>query len=516
MEGKKNVMNKPKFLSSRRFKHGTMASVITIVVIAVVVLVNVVAGLLLEMFPSSVDLTDNNRFQLGDESIEYIQSLEDDITITVCMNESEFANSDSSGYYYQANQIIKQYAQYSSHITVQYVDLVENPSFSANYSDYSLSEGDIIVESANRIRVVDPSELVVAEYDSSYTSYEYYSDAEQVMTSAISYVAANELTNCAIITGHSESTPAGLTEILEDNNYQITEVELATTTLDDSYDLVVICAPMVDYTDSELEQLDSFLSNDGAFGKTLLYIASFQQVSADEDTGVVSSVTPNLDAYLAEWGIEVSLDGMLYETDSSNIYAFQSSYGGAYPFIGYDIVDTDRTADLRDSSLPVLGLYARPVNQLFESSSNITTTALIQSHSTSTLIPYQYDSGTSEYTSYMESHVGTYNVAVLAQKTRYEGVTPYNSNVLVLADTSMLQQTLVESASYNNNQYIVNLINELTGQSGGINISAVSFSTETFTASNAAALTTFIVFMIVIPVAALGGGFAFWLARRRK
>ena len=72
MEGKKNAMNKPKFLSSRRFKHGTMATVITIVVVAVVVLVNVVAGLLLGLFPSSLDLTDNNRFQLGEESIEYV------------------------------------------------------------------------------------------------------------------------------------------------------------------------------------------------------------------------------------------------------------------------------------------------------------------------------------------------------------------------------------------------------------------------------------------------------------
>lgn len=515
MEGKKNAMNKPKFLSSRRFKHGTMATVITIVVVAVVVLVNVVAGLLLGLFPSSLDLTENNRFQLGEESIQYVQGLDEDITITVCMNESEFANTDSTGYYYQANQIIKQYAQYSGHITVQYVDLMEDPSFSANYPDYSLSEGDIIVESDQRLRVVDSSELVVAEYNDDYSSYEYFSDAEQVMTSAISYVAANELTNCAVITGHSESTSAGLTEMLNDNNYQMTDVDLASSTLDDSYDLVVICAPMVDYTDAELEQIDAFLTNGGNFGKTLLYIASFQQVGADETTGVVSSATPNLDAYLAEWGIEVSLDGMLYETDSSNIYPFQSG-AGAYPFIGFDIVDEDRTAALRDSSLPVLGLYARPVNLLFEAQDNITTTALIQSHDTATLIPYNYSQGDAEYTDYMNNHVGTYNVAALAQKTRYDGLTPYSSNVLVLGDTSLLQQAVTQDARYNNNQYMVNLVNELTGQSGGINISAVSFTSETFTASNAAAVTTLVIFMILIPVAALGGGFAFWLVRRRK
>ncbi len=499
-------MNKPNFLTSRRFKHGALATVITIVVVAAVVLVNVIVGLLLGLFPSSVDLTDNNRFQLGEESIQYVQGLDEDITITVCMNENEFATTDSSGYYYQANEIIKQYAQYSSHITVRYVDLMEDPGFSANYADYSLSEADIIVESAQRIRVVDPSELVVAEYNDDYTSYEYFSDAEQVMTSAISYVAANELTNCAVITGHSETESAGLTTILDDNNYQMTSVDLASTDLDSSYDLVVICAPMVDYTDAELEKIDAFLTNGGEFGKTLLYVANFQQVSVDETTGAVSSITPNLDAYLAEWGIEVSLDGMMYETDNTN--AYNNNY-----VMGMNIVDEEHTAELRDATLPFIGMYARPVNPLFESQDNITTSVLVESTSTTTLVPY---SEAEDAAAYLESHIGTYNAAVLSQKTRYEGLTPYSSNVIVLGSDGLLAETAISDARYNNNEYMVNLINDLTGQEGGINISAVSFTSETFNASNAAAITTLIVFMIVIPLAALGGGFTFWLMRRRK
>ena len=506
MEGEQNAMNKPKFLTSRRFKHGTMATIITIVVVAAVVLVNVIVGLLLGMFPSSVDLTDNNRFQLGEQSIEYVQGLDEDITITVCMNETEFANADGSGYYYQANEIIKQYAQYSSHITLRYVDLMEDPSFSANYPDYNLSEGDIIVESAQRVRVVDPSELVVTEYNDDYTSYQYFSDAEQVMTSAISYVTANQLTNCAVITGHSESTSAGLNTILEDNNYQMTNVDLATTTLDDSYDLVVICAPMVDYTDAELEQIDNFLTNGGNFGKTLLYLANFQQVSVDDSTGVVSSVTPNLDSYLAEWGVEVSLDGMMFETDNNN--AYNNNY-----VMGMSIVDEDHTAELRDSSLPFIGMYTRPVNQLFETNNNISTTVLIQSTNTTSLVPY---SESEDANAYLQSHVGTYNAAVLSQKTRYDGLTPISSNVVVLGSDGLLADSVIGDARYNNNEYMVNLINDLTGQEGGINISSVSFTSETFNASNAAAITTFVIFMILSLVAALAGGFTLWMMRRRK
>ena len=168
---------------------------------------------------------------------------------------------------------------------------------------------------------------------------------------------------------------------------------------------------------------------------------------------------------------------------------------------------------MRDATLPFIGMYARPVNLLFESQDNITTSVLVESTSTTTLVPY---SEAEDAAAYLESHIGTYNAAVLSQKTRYEGLTPYSSNVIVLGSDGLLAETAISDARYNNNEYMVNLINDLTGQEGGINISAVSFTSETFNASNAAAITTLIVFMIVIPLAALGGGFTFWLMRRRK
>ena len=56
---KKNIFN------SRRFKHGSLATAMTVGFVAAVVLVNVIVGLLVERFPMNIDLTDNQIFELS-------------------------------------------------------------------------------------------------------------------------------------------------------------------------------------------------------------------------------------------------------------------------------------------------------------------------------------------------------------------------------------------------------------------------------------------------------------------
>ena len=86
---KKNLLNR------RRFKYGSLATIITVGFIVAVVLLNVVCTLLLERYPLSIDLTSDNRFKLTDESVEFVKSIDEDVTILVLADESTFeGNSD--------------------------------------------------------------------------------------------------------------------------------------------------------------------------------------------------------------------------------------------------------------------------------------------------------------------------------------------------------------------------------------------------------------------------------------
>ena len=52
---------------SRRLRHGTMATVLSVCFVAAVVLVNVIVSILVDRYPISVDLTSNKVFELSQE-----------------------------------------------------------------------------------------------------------------------------------------------------------------------------------------------------------------------------------------------------------------------------------------------------------------------------------------------------------------------------------------------------------------------------------------------------------------
>ena len=127
----------------RRFKHGSLATVMTVGLVAVVVLVNVIFSMLAARFPMDVDLTSNKIFEVSDQTIDYLKGLDKDVSITVLAKEEDFSGNNT--YYNQANEVIHKYAKYSSHITIEYKDLYSNPDFVQKYPKDTLYQGYIIV-----------------------------------------------------------------------------------------------------------------------------------------------------------------------------------------------------------------------------------------------------------------------------------------------------------------------------------------------------------------------------------
>ena len=131
-----------RYFHSRRFKFGSLATVITAVFVAAIILINVVAGLLLDRFPISIDLTADNRFELTQDSIDFLAGLEQDVKITVLADEATFENAGV--YYKQIYEIIRDYAQHSSRVTVEFRSITKNPGLADDYPSEQLEEGDII------------------------------------------------------------------------------------------------------------------------------------------------------------------------------------------------------------------------------------------------------------------------------------------------------------------------------------------------------------------------------------
>ena len=83
--------------SNRRFRHGSIATAITAIVIVAVILLNMGASVLGKKVTLSFDLTKNQVFQLTETSIDYLKTLDKDVEIDVLAKDFRVAARTCDG-----------------------------------------------------------------------------------------------------------------------------------------------------------------------------------------------------------------------------------------------------------------------------------------------------------------------------------------------------------------------------------------------------------------------------------
>ena len=81
---------KEKKQKSVHFRHGGMAILMTAVVLAILILINVAAVMLVNKYPLVVDMTSRRDNSLSAENVEMIRGFQKPVTITVLGSEDEF------------------------------------------------------------------------------------------------------------------------------------------------------------------------------------------------------------------------------------------------------------------------------------------------------------------------------------------------------------------------------------------------------------------------------------------
>lgn len=486
--------------NKRRLKHGSLATAMTIGLVAVLVLVNVIVGLLVERFPMDIDLTTDNIFELTDESIDYIKGLDKDVTINVLADEETF--SGNNDYYRQANEVIQKYAKYSDHITVKYTDLYTSPELQQKYPKETLSVGGIVVECGERYQILTAYDLFNTQTNQQTGStYITSSKAEQSMTSAIMNVTNANPPKVAVLTGYNTTDIADFTSILESNGYIVEEVNLMTGELSSDYTMAILAAPMVDLSEAELSKLDTFLDNDGQFNKNLLYFASASQPEL-----------PLLEEFLSEWGIVVG-DGYVYETDSNYIY-----FNPSWTMQEYG--DELYTEELATTDLPVMIPASRPLESAFgdlAADSNRKTSILLSSHSSAVVAPVDaFGSSDSTWDPETDGVKGSYATAMEGSRTKYEGTTEMVSRVVAFGSVDMINSSFLNFAAINNADYVLNACNYICNKEDGISIIPKTLGNTNLGISESQANFIGSCAEFVLPILVLIAGGIVWVRRRNK
>ena len=309
---------------SNKFKRGGMATLMTVVFVAIVIVLNVVVSALAERFPSmDIDMTAQGLNTLSDQAIEIAQSIDEDTTIYLIGSEDAYENNQIySSYgleYSQVASLARRLAEANSHIKVEFVDPDTNPTFISEYADEDLSTGKVMVQTERRHRVLTVTDLFTIEQDQTTGGYNTYSMVDSALAGALELVNMEDVPVFTIATGHGEmltsDNMASFISMLEDQNFEVQEIDLLTESIPEGTQVLMLPTPTTDYSEAEVDKLREYLNNTtNPEALTLLATSNPTQGSM-----------PNYEAFLEEWGIRVE-EGVVAETNTDRMALADASW----------------------------------------------------------------------------------------------------------------------------------------------------------------------------------------------
>ena len=504
----------------RQLKHGMMATVLTLVFVAAVVLVNVIATVIFERYPLTLDLTKEKKYSISDQSEEYVKSIDTDVTVTVFSTEDNFlALSD---YTRQAVEVLKKFRQYNDRISYRFVDIDSNPDIVKDYGTDTVSSYEIMFETnptadvkrTRKVTLIDllsfkdelltnlnnygmTLDTLVSQMGSPLTFLQYYgvyveaSRADEAFTSALMAVTDPNPVTAVFVTGRKEAEKLEyLQSLLEANGYQVKTIDITKEEIPAETNLVVVPAPTVDYLPEEVKKLSDYLDNDGKMGKQMLYAGSIRQAE-----------TPNIDEFMEEWGIKVGT-GVICEQSGDNYYRFP------YYTITTD-VSTNFTQDLNADPV-LLNCMSRPITLLFDERNNNGTEAYVKS----TPNAYAADMKTGE-----QLNKGQQIYTAVASKAVFsseDGKGTY-SNIIVYGSVETLADSYLSFTQFSNREYVLSLINGVTHKtSTGITIEPKVIEGNVFDLTDGQRSGLQWTFTLIIPAVVLVIGGIIWLRRKNR
>lgn len=494
-------------INSKKLKYGTVATVITVIVIVMVVLLNVIVSSLGERYDLKFDLTPNNNFEISEETTDYLAKLNENVEICTTVDELFFETTENI-YYRQAYEVLKKYAQNSSKIEVNFVDMTVNPTYVEKYKQYysgSINDYSIIVfnKDSNRIRVVSINDLFNTEFDYNYyTTTIVSSKAEQVLTSALMYVTDPDPKKAVYLNVTSQSASGdNVIDMLETNGFDVVTVDPLTEEFPMDADLIVINSPLNDFSEELIQNLYDFMENGGNYGNNMIYLASVSQ-----------NETPNLNAFIEEWGIKVG-DGLIAENNAQNRVSASSPYN-----IRTYIESNDYSGGIPEETItnPVAVPNARPLEVLFDHFGNIDAMSLLNTSETAFVMTNEMMQHIAETNEMPDITEQSASVMALARKYAFVDNVQTYSNLVVFGSDYILDGSLTSMTYYNNGDYFISIINKISGKENGINIVAKDLSSPTYETNAAQANVLRIVFMFVLPALVAAAGIIVWLKRRHK
>lgn len=468
-----------KKVNTKRLKFKINNAVVVAFAVICVILLNMVLSLAEDKLPAlNIDLTENSLTKLTNETKAFLNMLDKtDTEIEIlCLKGTEDVNT-------LVGEVLSKYDRYSRNITYSEKNYHKNPAVltSFNISTGQISDGTVIITNTDktRYRIVLPTDM--------WSGSEFL--LESKVTNAISYVINSESVNVCIATGYgSDDYISPLVESMIDDNFSVSRIDLSATYIPDTIDVLLIISPYADLTESEINNLDSYIKRGG---NLIVGLPSY----------AVS--LPNLEAYLKYWGISVNSD-LIYEYDESSSYE-QSGLGF---FASGGQHDINQNVDGR-----ILVTNARSLN--YSPVEDLGADVLLGTTGQAVSVPQNKEEITKDDITY-----GPFDIAYIVER-------PVNNSYdttskLIVTSTPSLWgvdtiDNILSQTRFGNGQFVSNAISYSSGKTVvSVNVPKKTSSENIMMLSNFLSVIFTMLFCVLLPVAVLFCGVIIWLKRRNK
>ena len=484
--------NAPK--KGQKTKYGSMAIAFTAIFLVAAVLVNVLAVLVTDRLGLRWDITDNRLYTISDTTVELLETLPEDIKVTVLATEYAYQNTST---YRPIREVLTRYEQLSGgKLTVRYVDPYANPEIVTQYSEISTpNEADIIIESSKRYKAITPSDLYDIRIDYSEQTQQQGLQAEQKFSSAIMYCLADELPKAIRTSGHDEDDLSGLNSLLTTANYSLDRLNLAINEIPDDCALLIITNPKSDFQDVEIERLEKYLDGDGS-------------VIVFYDTTIGRHLT-KFELFMEDWGVAPQ-DTLVCDSE----WAYTS------PVAVIPALDSthELTSSInRNTGDYVVSTYSRAWSTVWGASGTVKGFRRATSLLTTTATSYGKSTASGQNISTFSKQDGDTNgpfyIGVLSEQNNPN--TGSKSNILFLS-TGVASDAVLENDMFLNRRLMISAINFMNEDSDAIIVEARYAQSTSLTITKADANFIFWTMCVAIPVGVLVAGGVVWFRRKNR
>ncbi len=418
----------------RKFKYGSISTVFVALFVAVVVLVNILAGFLTDRFSLKIDMTESGIYSLTEDTKEFLSSLDEEITIYILSTRASMEkNAVMSG----TLELISRYnTESGGKVKYEFIDPNKNPAFFEKYTKARNAKARaLVIESPKRYIVIE-SDKFAYTIGQNNTSKIYY-QGEELLTSAILYVASPEVSGAGFVTGHGEERPVAFYNIFKGNNFDPVNVDLLSKSIPEGINNLVISAPMTDFSAEEIAVLDAYMKTPG----NNLYVL----------WSIKTPELPVLERYLSEWGISFAPYVVCDEKS-----AFTSPVYVVPELASSDIVDEDTQGQLL-----IVAPRTCPVNILWQERDYTAVTPLLVTGKESYAKLISADNPISVLTRESHDEPGPFTVGTVSQRRLGSSLDAGVSRVVAFGtDEIASEEVLGISRAFNN--YLLSEVVEYT------------------------------------------------------